>query len=139
LEQCARVFRRPFLPEPRYRLRQRGADLNPESARHLDELDAAGVVLAAQRCDGRMHRLGVEAVALVEQAHELIDRHRPAGGRPRGLDHIAYVLVVHWAPAGSSLAAWSSGSPATASFAAPSSLTSFRCRPGLPSRTCKGP
>ena len=131
LEQGARVFGRALLPESGDGLRDGRTDLDAIAARDFDDLDAASLVIGLQGGDRAADLLGIRSVALVEQRDQLVGLKRTAGGEQGGLNHVAYIVVVHWLLARSSLAA--------GAVAASSSVTSFKCRAGLPSRTCKGP
>ena len=58
LEQRARIFGGPLLPQPRDRLRDRRSDLNAETARHFQQLQPARLVLLGQRRDRAFDLLG---------------------------------------------------------------------------------
>ncbi len=95
LEQRARIFRGSLLPQARHRLRHRRPDLYPVPAGYFHQFESAALIVGAQRLERGLDLDRVGAVALVEQRHEFVGGQGTAGRQQRGLDHIAYVLVVH--------------------------------------------
>ncbi len=59
LEQRARIFGRPLLPQPRYRLSHRSSDLNSIAARDFEQFQSARFVLRRKRGDRGSDFLGI--------------------------------------------------------------------------------
>src|SRR5688572_5542081 len=86
LQQRARVARGPLLPEPREARGKFLAHLQPEPARHFDELHGAPVAVVRERGKRLADLLGFGPLELFEEPAQLLDAERLAVSQQSRLD-----------------------------------------------------
>ena len=95
LEQRSRIPRRALFPELLQPVDHRGLDLHAEPRCDLGDYEASLLVFFVERRNGRPDFGFLRRHTLVEQALQLIDVERSAGGEQRGFDKVFDFNLVH--------------------------------------------